>query len=740
MRSKVVAAIGKFVIMGGMALAVVSSMPESALQAEAATKAQLKEFRSELKSMILSADSSVHDVEKYNMTYQESYSVWKDLANSDCKFACNTGMIYENVSRNASGKIKTYQIVNLDKDFLNRYNSLCKSVDEVVAGIDEDMNDVEKVLYIHEYLMENVYFKKEDTTSYTAGGPLGYGYGVCQGYSQAMRLLLSEVGIQSELVSSVDMNHAWLYVNLDGEWYHTDVLWDDVEKVEGAQRHIFLLKNDDEFQNVNGYKHYNWYIANSDELSDSTRFSNWFVHDVQGLMRYYNGFWYFQQGNCIMKSKIDGTEMSQVVRETSKVVLNALEDGVLYYTVDGMTQVFDLEDETEDDFAQVGSGIEWSIEDIDWTEISYWQLGHYKPSNGAYGYYKGRICLKHTVNVSVNAYDIHVEEENYRVLIRELNKDGVMVKSNNLADGDVFEPTVDTAYVGIGLYNTANDSVSYSEYKELLAAGAISITPVAVEETPKVDNETAEHVDLIGDMNIDKWQDGYYDYIDASYKSFKGRICMKEFVAVDEQIYEISVSDSAYHVLIRELDAEQKFIATKDLKDGDVFTPEQGTAYIAINLYNETTRDITFEQYGALMKNGFEASIIPMVNADCIEGTGLLGQMDMDEWQYGHYDWIDASYTGFKGRICKKEYVQVVGGSKIKTSVSETGYRILIRELDSNKKLLRTDNLVNGDIVTLQSNTAYLAISIYNENDNSITFEQYGTLFTNGFTAELNIL
>ena len=77
MRSKVVAAIGKFVIMGGMALAVVSSMPESALQAEAATKAQLKEFRSELKSMILSADSSVHDVEKYNMTYQESYSVWK---------------------------------------------------------------------------------------------------------------------------------------------------------------------------------------------------------------------------------------------------------------------------------------------------------------------------------------------------------------------------------------------------------------------------------------------------------------------------------------------------------------------------------------------------------------------------------------------------------------------------------------------------------------------------------------
>lgn len=758
MRSKVRKTIGKLVTIWGMALAVAFGMPDSTLQAEAATKAQLKEFREELKTMILTADSSVHNVAKYNMTYQESYSVWRDLKETDCKFACNTGMIYEKTSRNSKGILQTYQIMNIDDDFLNRYQVLCASVDEVMSGIDEEMSDLEKVLYIHEYLMETAYFKKEDLTSHSAGGPLGKGYGVCQGYSNAMNLLLGEVGIQSVLLNSVDMNHVWNYMNLDGVWYHTDVLWDDSSSKQDNSEceHSFFLRNDKEFQNIDGYRHYNWYSAYCNEPSTSTRFSNWFVHDVKGIMRYYEGFWYFQSGNSIMKAKIDGTEMSEVLKDTSTVMLNTIEDGVIYYTVNDTTKTFKLTSTVDDDFAQIGSGMEWSFETVDWTNIDYWQLGHYRPSDGKYGYYKGRICLKEKLPVNANEYKIQVAENKYHVLIREYNSEGVMVQSNNLTDGAVFTPTADTVSVGIGLYNTADENVTYSEYKNLLLSGAVSVTPIGGEKLPEVDSEagmpdspdgavTPDYsggtvMDLIGEMKIENWQDGYYDYVDASYKPYRGRICMKEFVQVADRAYKISVTDSGYHVLIRELDADKKFICTADLKDGDVFVPKKDTAYIAINLYNENTRDITYAQYGTLMETGFQASIIPTDDLDVPSGTELLGQMNIAEWQAGHYDWIDASYTDFQGRICRKEFVQIAGGSKIKASVSKEGYRILIRELDSNKRLLQTDNLLNGDEVTLQKDTVYLAISVYNENEKAITLEQYGTLFANGFTVGLTIL
>lgn len=740
MRSKVVAAIGKFVIMGGMALAVVSSMPESALQAEAATKAQLKEFRSELKSMILSADSSVHDVEKYNMTYQESYSVWKDLANSDCKFACNTGMIYENVSRNASGKIKTYQIVNLDKDFLNRYNSLCKSVDEVVAGIDEDMNDVEKVLYIHEYLMENVYFKKEDTTSYTAGGPLGYGYGVCQGYSQAMRLLLSEVGIQSELVSSVDMNHAWLYVNLDGEWYHTDVLWDDVEKVEGAQRHIFLLKNDDEFQNVNGYKHYNWYIANSDELSDSTRFSNWFVHDVQGLMRYYNGFWYFQQGNCIMKSKIDGTEMSQVVRETSKVVLNALEDGVLFYTVGDKTLAMDLIGTAGENFAQLGSGEEWSIEAMDWTKIGFWKSGHYSPTDGKYASFDGRICLRQFMSVEIKEYEIHVAE-NYHVLIREFDKNGSMVKSNNLEEGAVFVPTEDTVSIAVSLYNTENASVTYREYKELLASGGISITSAEV-ELPEAEEKSG--FELLDWTDIYNWQSGHYTPDMGVYARFKGRICLKELLPVVVKEYRIHVAAENYHVLIREFNEDGVMIKSNNLEDGAIYVPTEDTVSVAVSLYNTENANVTFEEYKELLATG--AISITKANEEFTDqaeagpecGLESMDWTNIEYWRIGHYNMTTAKYEYFQGRICLKEFAPVEK-KEYEIHIAAENYHVLIREFNKKGTMIKSNNLEDGVVFVPTDDTVSVAVSLYNTEDTSVTYGVYKELLNAGaisITAE----
>ena len=76
----------------------------------------------------------------------------------------------------------------------------------------------------------------------------------------------------------------------------------------------------------------------------------------------------------------------------------------------------------------------------------------------------------------IKEYKIHMEEENYHVLIREFDANGKMVKSNNLEDGAVFVPTADTVSVGVSLYNTENETVTFNTYNILISAGAVSIT------------------------------------------------------------------------------------------------------------------------------------------------------------------------------------------------------------------------------------------------------------------------
>lgn len=621
MRSKIVKALTKVVILGGMALAIATGMPGNTLEAEAATTTQLKEFRKELKTMMLTGDATAHDVEKYNMTYSEAYSVWKDLVASDCKLAYNSGCLYESTTKNSSGKIKTYQVMGMDDGYLDRYENVCNAVDEVMANIDDDMTDLDKVLYIHEYLVENVYYKNENSISHTAGGPLGLGYGVCQGYTKAMQLLLDEVGVENAFVSSTAMNHGWAYINLDGEWYHTDVLWDDSRKGSNSEyQHRFLLKNDNEFQNVSTNKHYSWYSANCDEASTSTRFSNWFVHDVAGTMRYYEGFWYFQQGNNIMKAKVDGTEMSTVLQATGTVTLKNLEDGVISYTVSGKTMTFDLADATENNYAQVGSGAvtdtdcpsEWSIEGIDWTSADNWQVGQYRPDNGAYLYFKGRICLKELLEVEEKEYEIHVLKENYHVLIREFDKNGKMVKSNNLEDGAEFVPTADTVSVGISLYNVADAGVTFDTYKKLLVAGNISITVAQVEELPETDDtvqvpETEEPksgLEAVNWTDITNWQVGHYTPDTGAYYCYKGRVCLKELVEVEIKEYKIHMEEENYHVLIREFDANGKMVKSNNLEDGAVFVPTADTVSVGVSLYNTENATVTFNTYNTLISAG----------------------------------------------------------------------------------------------------------------------------------------
>ncbi len=105
--------------------------------------------------------------------------------------------------------------------------------------IQPGMSDYEKVLTLHDWLVQNA---KYDYTykNYGADGVLLKGTGVCQSYTWAYTILLEYIGIESDIEHG--NNHTWNMVKLDGDWYHIDVTWDDTGNT--SYYRFFCLSNE----------------------------------------------------------------------------------------------------------------------------------------------------------------------------------------------------------------------------------------------------------------------------------------------------------------------------------------------------------------------------------------------------------------------------------------------------------------------------------------------------------------
>lgn len=112
------------------------------------------------------------------------------------------------------------------------------------AIITDDMDEAAKAEALHDYIVQHAeydYAAAEDNSrypkAYTAYGILVEGRGVCEGFTRAYQILLYRAGILSTPVSGkgVDSeeNHMWSAVRIHGDWYLTDVTWDNSAKMAG---------------------------------------------------------------------------------------------------------------------------------------------------------------------------------------------------------------------------------------------------------------------------------------------------------------------------------------------------------------------------------------------------------------------------------------------------------------------------------------------------------------------------
>jgi Uncharacterized protein involved in cytokinesis, contains TGc (transglutaminase/protease-like) domain len=122
--------------------------------------------------------------------------------------------------------------------------------------ITPQMNEHEKVKAIHDWIVGKLQYD-ETLKHYTAYDALTSGTAVCQGYSLLAYKMLKAVGIPVLIAEGKVKtgDHAWNMVQLDGNWYHLDMTWDDpvvkqagVKQAESRLSYNYYLKTDEEMR------------------------------------------------------------------------------------------------------------------------------------------------------------------------------------------------------------------------------------------------------------------------------------------------------------------------------------------------------------------------------------------------------------------------------------------------------------------------------------------------------------
>ncbi len=109
------------------------------------------------------------------------------------------------------------------------------AVSELLLLVDGQMSEFERELVLHDALAERIVYTLDAPNAHNAYGALVEGEAVCEGYAEALAYLLFKSGIQSFIATGSSLNpstgepegHAWNIVRIDGEYYHTDLTWND---------------------------------------------------------------------------------------------------------------------------------------------------------------------------------------------------------------------------------------------------------------------------------------------------------------------------------------------------------------------------------------------------------------------------------------------------------------------------------------------------------------------------------
>ncbi|WP_028518956.1 transglutaminase domain-containing protein [Ruminococcus flavefaciens] len=169
---------------------------------------------------------------------------------------------------------------------------MCEKVsdaaDSIIKDIPDGASDWEKILFVHDTIVNNTHYQLDDTDKYTntVYGCLVRKSTQNNGYTQAFQYIMKRLGFECGNV--YNGGHSWNYVRLDGKYYWVDTAWDDPVYEDSS---------------INSITHY-FFMADNEHFKlehDLEKGNNYFVPKCDSLDKYY----YTVDGSYLKSFDID---------------------------------------------------------------------------------------------------------------------------------------------------------------------------------------------------------------------------------------------------------------------------------------------------------------------------------------------------------------------------------------------------------------------------------------------------
>lgn len=180
---------------------------------------------------------------------------------------------YKYIDKGSSAEIEL-QYKTSGQKLLNQKKELESALDKILKKAPSNGTDYEKEIYINNYIVDHCEYddeaaelhkeKKIRGNEQDVYGALVEGKAVCEGYARAFQLLCQRLNVECAVIEGYANEedkksgvmertpHIWNSVNLDGEWYHTDVTWND--------------NTDEELKGVDSRRYYYFNITDTEIL------------------------------------------------------------------------------------------------------------------------------------------------------------------------------------------------------------------------------------------------------------------------------------------------------------------------------------------------------------------------------------------------------------------------------------------------------------------------------------------
>lgn len=233
---------------------------------DAATKeAVYNDLRNGIRSGVTEIDVSTYGIPRNSMDEILNSFIWE---NPDLSF-CITGKSFKHAYGVVHSVGFTYDNVST---ISSRIVFLNEEVDKITSMINPDWSDIQKLLWINDYLCDN--FQYDLSTEYhSAVDLLRTGKGICEAYTNLFTILCQKNGIEVSYCYSTEINHIWNMVKVDGQWYHIDSTWNDTY----TDRYEHFLLSDEACKKAINESGYTQSIKlNSPNTATSTKYDNAF--------------------------------------------------------------------------------------------------------------------------------------------------------------------------------------------------------------------------------------------------------------------------------------------------------------------------------------------------------------------------------------------------------------------------------------------------------------------------------